>query len=273
MTAHASRRVRWDLAAGPGFTPRDVPEVAAGYWWAPAAATGFGTSSFKIPEGNGNSAFDLIEPTATVANQPTLLTEHGGVQYRMRKAADAHPCKLRTANPVTAGWTGATYIGMWLRLPVDLTGINNLFGQGGFSSNARIGLLTINGTPDLLRINLVTAAQSFTNSTFPTPFADLGWHWTEGIFDPGLTLGGSDATDYAKAFSDLAQITPASKGTHPSTISNAAAEIRLSETNGDGATDTDDYDWAFAVYANGIPSRANRVKLANAYNPTGVLLT
>jgi hypothetical protein len=253
------------------FDPRMVPEIAAGYFWEADAATGFGTSAFKVPEGNGHTSADLLQ--ATVATQPTRLTENGGVQFRMRKAADANPSKMKSAS-FAAGWTGATYVGMWLRLPVDLTGTNNLFNHSTLvpSGLSRISLITVNGTPDIFRINLISGAQAFTNTTFATPFADLGWHWIEAIFDPLNTLGGSGQTDFAKAFTDLVQISKVVGGNHPSAIADVSAEVRLAQTSGDTATDTDDYDWAACYYGNGIPNIVHRMRLANRKNPTGVLV-
>ena len=265
----SSRHARWDLAAGPGFSPREVPEVAAGYFWEAGNTTGFGTTGFRVLEGNGHSTFDLIQ--ATVANQPTLLTENGGAQFRMRNLASGTPSSMQSG-VVAAGWTGATYIGAWLRLPVDLTGTNNLW-QHDSNSAFRISLLTINGTPDLLRINIITTAQVFTASTFATPFADLGWHWIEAIFDPLLVLGGSDNTDYVKVFSGLVALSKILGNAHPSALSSLAAAVRIANNTADVANNPDTTDWAAVYYANGIPSRANRVLLANRRNPSGVLLS
>lgn len=251
------------------FHPRMVPEVRNGYYWLAKDATGFGTTSFRVPEGNKHPTFDLVQ--STVASQPTVLTENGGVQFRMRKAADANPTKIKSSASM-AGWSGATYIGMWARLPVDLTGINNLFVQGAIAGS-RIGVLTVNGTPDLLRINIISPAQSFTNSTFATPFADLGWHYVECVYDPRLFLGGNNNTDYAKAFSDLVQISPIAKGSHPGSLADVVAEVRMAQTATDSATDADNYDWCTCYYANGIPSLKNRKRLANYLAPTSVKFT
>jgi hypothetical protein len=256
-------------AAETTFHPQDVAEVSNGYFWDPYAdAIGLGTADFRVREGNGHSTFDLIQ--ATVANQPTVLTENGGTQFRMRKAADPNPAKIAMSAGVAAGWTGATYIGMWLRLPVDTTGVNNLFLHATTGGLSRITFTTINGTPDIFRVNLIDAAQAFTNSQFSTPFADLGWHWTEAIFDPLLVLGGSGPNDYVKAFDGFVALTRTATATHPAAIADVAAAVRLAQSNSGSATDTDDYDWAACYYANGIPSLANRVRLANHRNPTGV---
>lgn len=251
------------------FDPRMVAEIAAGYYWEADAATGLGTTGFKIPEGNGHTTFDLIQ--ATVASQPTALSENGGVQFRMRKGADPNPVKMASSGNVTAGWTGATYVGAWLRLPVDLTGINNLF-QHASSGAGRIALLTTNGTPDIFRVNVVDAAQAFTNSQFSTPFADLAWHWIEAIFDPALVLGGSGPNDYVKAFSDFVAMTRTATATHPSALADANGTVRLGQTSTGSANDADNYDIAAAYYANGIPTLANRVKVANRKNPTGIFI-
>ncbi len=241
------------------WNPANVPEVAAGYFWLAASGTGIGTAGFKVPEGNAHTTFDLVQ--ATVASQPTALTELGGTQYRMRKTADANPAKMATAAGVLAGWTGATYIAGWFRLPVDLTGGNNVFlhsTNGGF---ARMTAVTVNGTPDIFRVNVTDAAQVTTNSQFVTPFADLGWHFIEMVFDPLLVLGGSGPNDYVKAFADLTAMTRIATATHPAAIANVAGAVRLAQTISGSTTDADDYDWATLYYANGIPSLPNREAL------------
>src|SRR6185369_14305374 len=96
---------------GPGFSPADVPQVAAGYFWDATAASGLGTTGFKVPEGNRHTSFDLVQ--TTVASQPTALTENGGLQFRMRKSTDPNPSFLATAGSVQEGWTGSTYVGFW----------------------------------------------------------------------------------------------------------------------------------------------------------------
>ncbi len=245
------------------WSPANVPQVAAGYWWTAADATGIGTAGFKVPEGGAHTTFDLIQ--AVVANQPTVLTELGGTQFRHRTTGD-NPVSL-TSLPAAAGWTGSTYMGMWLRLPVDLTGTNNIFQHNTPAPGARLSILTLNGTPDVLRINLISGAQAFTGSNFPTPFADLGWHWIECVFDPGLTLGGGTNADFAKMFRDLVAVVPAVTAAHPTAIADVASAIRMSNSSGGVANNADVTDWCAVYYANGIPSLANREALRRLLAP------
>jgi hypothetical protein len=263
------------MAAGAGFSPRDVPEVAAGYFWDAAAATGLGTTGFKVPEGNGHSTFDLIQ--TTVANQPTALSEGGGAQFRMRNSGNANPSTVGTAAAVTAGWTGATYVAGWFRLPDasgDITSFVTLLGHSGGSGARRFQLQGLAGTPDLWSVQTSTsnslATAKFDNASF---LAGAAWVWGEAIFDPALTLGGSVAADRNKLFANLAAITRNSNtGTIGTTLDNSSVIINVASA-GVGFANSDTTDWAAVYYGNGIPARADRVRLANFRNPSGVLLT
>lgn len=250
------------------FTPALVPEVAAGYWWDAANTSGLGTSAFRVIEGNGHSGSDLLQ--ATVLNQPTVLTENGGTQFRLRKAADAHPSTLISA-AFAAGWTGATYSGSWLRLPDNAgvpTGTNNLLLHGG--TLARFGSLV--SAASGLRTNISTDGTTIVNTRAASPFAGAGWHWIESVFDPLLVLGGSTSADFVKHFSDLVLLTPTVTASNPSTLANPTEAARLNASTGGGAN-ADNVDWVFSTESNGIPSLSDRVRIANFRNPTGIPLT
>jgi hypothetical protein len=149
-----------------------VPEVAAGYYWEAANTIGFGTTGFRVLEGNGHSTFDLVQ--ATVANQPTALTENGGAQFRMRKTGDAVGASiLGTVGDVTAGWTGQTYIAGWFRLP-DASGAVGSTGTSLFVHSNKTGNFTLTRTQVTCLLTGGTQKirlTSSTNGTATTPTA------------------------------------------------------------------------------------------------------
>lgn len=256
------------------FHPRTVPEVRNGYYWLAQDATGIGTTSFRVPEGNKHPTFDLIQ--ATVANQPTVLTENGGTQFRHRKAADASPTSnIKTAAAVVAGWTGPTYVGMWIRVPDasgDITSPSNAFFWHHSTSapNLRLVMAVTTGTPDLLQ---PTFSQDGTASGTArcAIWGNANWIWVEFVFDPLLTLGGSTKDDKLKWFFNLAQQTITTPPTPDfSAIANSSALIGICCRLSTGNSNVDTTDWAACYYANGIPSLKNRKRLANYLNPSNV---
>ncbi len=253
-------RAAWELAAGPGFSPRDIPEVAAGYYWEAGNTSGIGTAAFKVIEGNGHSAFDLIQ--ATVANQPTVLTENGGTQFRFEKFS-VHAQNIATTGSVTAGWTGATYFAGWFRFPDGFTGTTNLMSHAG-NPRLSVGSNTASGT-----LHFVTDLDGVTPLITRFPVMGAGYHWVEAAFDPLFVLGGSTAAERAKLFYDFAAQTPSLTASVGATLNDASGVVRWGPVAAGG---TDRLDTASCYYANGIPSLANRVRLANHRNPTGVLL-
>jgi hypothetical protein len=274
-------------AAETTFHPQDVAEVSNGYFWDPYAdAIGLGTADFRVREGNGHSTFDLVQ--ATVANQPTVLTENGGAQFRMRKTGDAVGLSnLSTAGDVVAGWTGPTYIGMWLRLPDALgvlTSSTTQFFQhfNATGNQRRIVLGTSNNADNSLdRVTIVASVDGIlnaTSATYDTPFdggvvggpTAASYVWYEGVIDPALALGGSLAADKRKLFFNFVlQTQTIAPSIDTTSLFDASAPIVICSRPG-GLGNGDTLDWAACYYANGIPSLANRVRLANHRNPTGV---
>lgn len=257
------------------FQPAQVPEIAAGYYWDAGNTTGFGTTGFRVIEGGGRSSFDLVQ--ATVANQPTLLTENGGQQFRMRKQVDANPSRLATAAVVTAGWTGPTYVGMWARFPDaggDI-GANALFTHNLTTGNQRrLNITTGNGTPDITISTM--SSDGVLNNNFNArsvnPFAGASFTWVEFIVDIALALGGSAPNDVYKVFGNLARATMTlNQVSTVGALFDGAAQINVFSSLATSNADTT--DWAACYYGNGIPSLANRVRLANYRNPTGIPLT
>jgi len=252
-------------------SPADVPEIAAGYWWHPSMAVGLGGASFAVPEGNGHATFALIQ--ANPLSQPTVLTENGQTQFRMRRSDDANQSSLATAGAVAAGWTGATYLAMWARLP-DAAGIVTANGFGdqlfrhGATNQQRLTLFPADGTPDMLDLQLFPVAAGTGNGTKKwdnaNVFAGAGWTWVEAVFDPSLALGGSTDADKFKLFTGLTLRTIAASAGSAitgTTIANSTAAITMACIAA-GFANGDTTDWAACYYGNGIPSLGNRVALS-----------
>ncbi len=254
------RRRRQNLCHQSGFDPRFIAEVAAGYWWHAERATGIGTTAFKVPEGNGHTSFDLIQ--ATVASQPTALTENGGQQLRMRKAADSNPSILGSAGAVAAGWTGSTYIAGWFRLPDasgDVSGAGNLFVHTPTTAGQRrISLTNVVSSGD--KQSLVTSndgTASVTNQWLNV-FAGGGWTWIESLTIPGTS---------AELNAGFVLIAHTATATPVSPLFDGTALISMASRAGAGLANVDTTDWAACYYCNGIPSLTNRKLLANASRP------
>lgn len=248
------------------FDPTTVAEIAAGYFWDPASASGLGAVGFKIPEGNGHSTFDLVQ--ATVAKQPTALSENGAVLYRMRKSVDANPSMVGSAGNVAAGWTGATYLAGWFRLPDAagaVTGAGTLFAHSLSATNRRLSLTTVATVG--ARIACSGDGAVIPNNDFANIFAG-GWVWTEALFDPSQ----STPTDRAQLWFDFTRRalggSPSdfTSGTMPTSIFDGTANI-LVGCRSTATANLDTTDFGPVYYGNGIPSLANRKRLRNRHRP------
>ncbi len=264
-----TRHRRTNVALQSGFDPRSIPEVAAGYWWTASQATGLGTTGFVVPEGNGHSTFNLVQPT--LVNQPTMLTENNGIQFRMVAAAGI----LQTAGAVQAGWTGATYMAGWFRVPDasgDITSSVALITHSAGNGSRRMDFTAVLGTPDAVggRTSADGTASVVQRVSNAGVFAGGNWAWAERVFDPALTLGGSAAADRAKVFANFTLQTPLAAMTVLTTLFDASLAISVGSSVGLANSDTT--DWAAAFYCNGIPSLANRQRLANGTRPIAALL-
>lgn len=256
------------------FHPRMVPEIRNGYFWLVKDQTGFGTTSFRIPEGNKHSAVDLVQ--ATVASQHTLLTENGGLQARMRNRADPSPSLIVTGNALQAGWTGATYIAGLFRLP-DNNGIiatqSYLFrhysgaGVRRWNSSmlpAPISNLVLQASTD----GTSNGLNRFNNANI---FSGSLWVWVEHFFDPLSKLGGSSPAQNLKLATNLTLRTETSTtGTIPSSIFDGNSVLAICGSGIALAENTETTDWATFYYGNGIPTLKNRKRLANYLNPSNV---
>lgn len=251
----ANAQRAWTSAATlPGFDPRMVPEVALGYFWSAARITGHGTSGFRIVEGNGNSTFDFVQ--ATIATQPSILTENSCQQFRFADAGEANPSIVSTSGAVQAGWTTDTYVAGWFRLPDasgDISGPGNLFVHTPASAGQRrIAFTNLINTTD--RQSILTSNDGTTQASnqYTSALAGGAWHWLEAL----VTVGTSSVL-----VADFVTATQVLTAVPPSPLFDGSALISLCSRAGAGLANVDRTDWATAYYARGIPSLFNRQRL------------
>lgn len=246
---------------GRPFDPRQVPEVAAGALWHPSLDTGHGTTSFVANEINGRTGFSIAQ--ATLTRQPAALTENGSVQYRYADAGDGNHDFLLSGN-VAAGWTGETYLAMWVRMPeaTPTSGTTTLFAhQIASDPNRRIVLIN-NGTAELWTLTMSPDGTSASAQTVSWSASSdyQAWHWLEIMFVPNVA---------ASLAMDLALRTPASGGISIAQLNNPTAPIGLGN-NATGGANQNQLDRALVVYCPGIPSLPNRDRLRRWRAPTAV---
>lgn len=245
------------------FHPRLVKEVRKGYYWLVSDTTALGATGFRVLEGNRNSVFDLIQ--TTVASQFTLLTDNGGLQARMRKAADSNPTTIATSGSVQAGWTDGTYLAGWFRLPDvsgDISGAGNLFVHTPTAAGQRrVSLANAVSSGD--KQSLTTSNDGTTTATnqWLNVFAGGDWTWTECLIVPGTS---------AELFSGFVLVAHTATAAPPSPLFDGSAPITIGSRAGAGLANVDTTDWATFYYGNGIPSLKNRKRLANYLAPKAV---
>ena len=96
---------------------------------------------------------------------------------------------------------------------------------------------------------------------WPSPVLDSAWHWVEMFYTPSVSV------DLSK---DLVAVSHNTTNAPGALLFDGSSVIGIGCRPGAGLANTDVTDWAAVYYAPGIPTLANRVKLANRRNPTGV---
>lgn len=239
--------------SGPAFLPSSVPEVAAGYWWdSSLGISAPGTTAFSWAEQNGHAAF--AQTQATVSAQPARVSGAGGDFHYATSSQTA------TAGSVKAGWTGDTYIAGYFRFP-DAPGTGTFCRMFGHQTTATGRRRVIVLFTSVVANNVVQVSASWdgTSSTqlsvvHPTP---TNWGFIECFLRPGnadanarrtILIDGSTPTTQssssAASFSTLNDPTePLGVCTNPAVANTQSVEV------------------AWMVYANGIPSDADRALL------------
>lgn len=244
------RRAGAPAAAAPEhvWTPADIPEIAAGFWWDPSAATGAGTAAFKLPEAQGKTSHDLVAPTAltaplleTINDQTVLVCVNGNPPAIDRLA--------RTVGAVTRGSTGALYVAGWMHSP----GGNGIVIAIGRQTDWLFAAAL--GSTDCRIFAFDAGIQR--ECRFPLPVG--GWaaspHFLEFAFVPTAA-----ANNRFQFFAGLSQRTPTVAATYPDSMPDVARIVNIagSFNDGSGYNITADFRVGAFAIANGLPSLEDR---------------
>ena len=243
--------------------PGKVPEIRAGYWWHAENATGFSTTGFSVPDGNGSTKA-LVQ--ATVASQPTLLREKNTNAFRMRNAADSNPSLIGSAT-FQAGWTTATYIAGWFRLPSGTPTGNGALAQHNTTTgnqNRHNFSISVTGLTAAVSSDGISGNIK-SNLHSGVVFNDLQWHFCEYMF-----IGtGSTEQEKMPVFVDFSQQARTNgTGSIPSSALDATAGFGVGCRFQNSLANVDTTDWCSVYYGNGIPKLSHRIALSRFKPPT-----
>lgn len=226
----------------PLFLPQFVAEVAAGYFWDPARATGNG-ATFTVPEGNGKTAYDMVAPSAAVA--PTTATVNGRpvITYANGVSDDS---LLRTSVIKQRGWTGATMIFGWISCA---SAPSIVFGHWRTVNNIEIQL-----TAGSIRLGASDGTTQ--EAIFPLPPGGYaaGPFYIEAIATPNAAH---------QMWYNRVQQTPTSSASLGATLRDTASFLSFSGTQADSGTNNILADFKAGLFGvtNGVPSANNRDRL------------
>ena len=225
----------------PLFLPQFVAEVAAGYFWDPARATGSG-ATFTVPEGNGKTAYDMIVPSAAVA--PTTSTINGRTVVSHTNAAD--DSLTRTSAVKQRGWTGATMIFGWVSCA---SAPSIIFGHWRSVNNIEIQLTASD-------IRLGASDGTVREARFPLPPGGYaaGPFYIEAIATPNAAH---------QMWYNRVQQTPNVSASLGATLQDTASFLSFSGTQSDAGVNNILADFKVGLFGitNGVPSANNRDRL------------
>lgn len=232
--------------------PKIVPEIVNGFYWDPARISGIGSSHCIMPEMNGKSAADQIQPTNS--KQPALIVNNGNIQMQVSDASTDG--RLLSAGPVKAGWSGATYVAMWHKLPngTPVVGSTILFVHNLVGTGTRRMTIINNGTIEQYQINLSQDGTSVQSNAWNV--ADYDWHYIEFIYTPG----------HCAFCVDLIEQAPAIEGINCTSLNDPEVSIAVCSSVGAGINQNVQ-QCGVVYYGNGVPSYAHRQLLMNHKRP------
>lgn len=244
MTLTMRRRLyaRRGSSLAPFVTPASVPQLAAGFWWDSELYTNLGASNFQWTEQTQGVPGEHFQVQTTLINQPTTVTENGFDQFEFGLS---NPTIVRSpTDNKPSGWTGATWLAMWLQFPDGLTDVNTAFRMSGGSGQRRI--IAQRSNIDW-RLSLSSDGNGSFTWTWPsTP--DDGWHFVEWIFRPTAA-----ATLRGECWVDRAEQDRAAMPSYTATvIFDVLRAIYIG--NAAGVANFDRARYGMIYYANGIPA-------------------
>ncbi len=256
------------------FSPADVPEVAAGYWWdATRGVSDLGSSSFTWAEQNGHTSFNLVQPTT--AAQPSLVVANR--RTAMHYAVSPTVGTVAASGSVQAGWTGKTYIAGWWRFPNGLAGTvgvstTTMLSHNDFSTHRRF-LLGASPDPDSPTDSNTGIVQISASANGASNATSLGidvidaknWHFYECFMDPTAAVG---SRRFFRVDLAIPSINNSVSDSTFTSLFDPSTPLSLGSRSNIAATQVSECAWC--VYANGIPSDANRAKLFSYAAPTQI---
>jgi hypothetical protein len=244
------RRNRRHRSGGGVFSPSQVAQVAAGYFWDPAAGSGSGGAGFLIPEGNGKTAYNIITPSAGVA--PTITTING--QSVVLYANSAPDKCARVAGNVQRNFTGEMMIWGWVSAPGPNIGFVLHHGRAVVQFGLQLN------TADV-RV-YVHDGTGVIESRFPLPPGGYaaGPFYYEAPFVPSAL-----ATNRLQLTIDRVAQVPAIAGSPLATAQDIAEVMGFAAQSSDSSNFNISGDYSAGVMGitNGIPSDADRNLLFN----------
>lgn len=242
------------------FHPRLVKEIRKGYYYIPSESTGFGTTSFAIQEGNKNTPFNSVQ--ATTSQEPSIVNNNG---FQQLSYAFASNQKTKTSGNVVAGWTGATYMGLWWRIPLDglsNSGITTIFAHNSANPGLRWRFFHTGGITNTMSLSVSTDGAATQTDIWPGP-NDTLYHYLECLYTPSVGV------DFYKDFVLIAHSTTA---INISSLANPSTPLGIGGSTA-AAVNTNDHEVGPVYYGNGIPLLKNRKRLANYIAPKSVKFT
>lgn len=239
------------------FHPKLCKEARNGYFYLFKSASGLGSASFKLAESNGNSTFDVLQ--ATTSQQPSVISSNSKSQFHFDFAANQ---RTLTSGSVTAGWTGATYIGMWYRLPSGTpnNGTTTIFAHNTVGVGLRRISIASDGTNNRHAMTVSVDGTAVQQDTWADQ-GDSNWYWHEWIYTPSV---GADH------YRDFVLVSHVATVINIASLNNPSVPLAIGAATG-AALNVNDQDIGFPiVYGNGTPSIKSRKRLANMSSASGI---
>lgn len=227
------------------FQPNQVAEVAAGYWWDPARATGSG-ATLTLPEMGGHSAYDMIVPGTGAAPVAGTVNSQQVLNFT-NQTVTADP-SLRTSAVKQRGWTGATVVWGWVSRAANLGTVVN---HARTTPNIQVQFTT----SDVRLVGYDNAGTAY-EARFPLPTGGLAagpvFYW--GVLNPGQAH---------QMWYDGVQQTPNVSATQGAQLRDTAEFLNVGGAQSDTSASNYLADWSLGIFgfANGIPSAADHARL------------
>jgi hypothetical protein len=229
-----------------GFYLGSIPQVAAGYFWDPASASGSALASFALPEGSGRTTHNMITPAVETAPAIGTINGQAVITYTNQAAAD----DLARTAATTRGWTGETYFAAWFNMA---TAAGFVFGHYRTAQNFAVqfnaGDVRVYGHDG-------TALREYRFPVPPGGYA-AGPFFCEAAFVPS-----AGATNRLQLWYGLAAQTPSVTASMGASLQDSSEVLTFGGTAGDATAlnITATFSHGVAVLASGIPSAADRAR-------------